>query len=66
MSSPRKDARWQITLELCKELGIDWDKLPYAHQERLLYCVTQFLDIATDEGILKKAKEFNTPERETA
>ena len=59
-----KDARWQIALRLCEELGIDWDKLKYPQQGRLLYSAQQFLDLATDEGILKKAEEFNTPEKE--
>src|SRR5688572_21444470 len=66
MSSPMKDARWQIALRLCEELGIEWDNLIYAHKERLLYSAQQFLDLATDEGILKKAEEFNNPDRKEA
>lgn len=59
-----KDARWEIALRLCEELGIEWDDLAYPTQERLLYSAQQFLDLAPKEGVQKMANKFNNPERE--
>jgi hypothetical protein len=56
-----KDARWQVALKLCEDLGIDWDSLPYAEQSRLLYSAQQYLNLASKDAVQKKADEFNEP-----
>lgn len=61
MSSPRKDARWQLATTLAKEAGFDSiNAITYNTSAQLLAVAEKVLDEVTEEKIDELAKKWNS------
>lgn len=64
MSSPLKDARWQLATQNAEALGLVWDEMAYVEKDNFLFAAQKMLEIAPD-AVPALAKKWNTQEEVT-